>query len=168
MTGTIQHTYMLTLRGVLCAVLIIPLCAGNQASSDWNRVRSVDLGARLRLDLGARKTVRGTVVKVSDTDVALLIGGSERRFARTEVVRAYKILQKKRRGRATLGALVGAGIGAGVGGYYYSQGDFGGGFIAGMSVVGAGIGALIGRFAGGRTMEIPLYDVYANPAPQQQ
>ncbi len=108
--------YMPHIRRILCAALILPVClAGDTPSSDWDEVRALTNGTRVRLDLIEERTVQGTVLNVSATAIALSVGGTERLLPRRDVARIYQILPKKRGRRTKIGAAVGAGVETSVG-----------------------------------------------------
>jgi hypothetical protein len=119
--------------------------------ADWNNVTALGRAAEVRVQLSDSRSVRGSVINVTEDSLAVNSASGKETFARQQVLRV-SVRKPSRRGRNMLvglafGAIAGAGIGfagqAGCTGLFCD-----GGFTAAVAGVttlsGAGLGAAIG------------------------
>ena len=127
----------------------------------WEAVRAVAPGEKLEVRLKSGKTVKGTLVSVSDAGLSLARGRETLSVSRDEARRVYRVFAKSSATPALVGAGIGAAIGAG-GTAASAKSDDREGVQAGavlLPLVGAGIGALIGlAVAGGRQRRVLIYE----------
>lgn len=123
------------------------------SAREWEAVKALARGERLRVHLKDGKKVEGTVTSVSDTSLVLTRAARANDLNRETISKVYRIVPRSTArsiGKSTaLGAGIGFGVGAGVGiaGGQYEDLETAGlvGLLGGFgAMIGAGIGAFVG------------------------
>jgi hypothetical protein len=151
-------------RRLLSFILMLPLIAGGQElPAKWADVQNIAAGAKVHVKRTDHRTVKGNLIRVSETGIDLSVKDAPHTVARKDISRVYRVVSRKRLRAVGIGAAIGAGLGAGIGGYAYSGGDFETGVISGMAIIGAGAGALVGLLFGSRSTLQLVYAAYPPP-----
>jgi hypothetical protein len=151
------------MRRLISVFLLVPLAIQAQSGalpSDWQAVKTLPGGARVRATLHGGETANGEFAAATDEALTILRDGRSTRIARKDVSRVYRMGRGSMGKRIAIGAAVGGGIGAAAGGAFYSKGDYVKAVIPGMALIGAGAGALIGLLAGTRRTSVLVYAAY--------
>ena len=130
---------------LLMAQLALNAFGAQRDYASWANVEQLRLGQTLRVLCADQRTWTGRLVEASSDTVTLNVGGTERKIARSDVLRA----DVKSRAKSTLiGLGIGAGVGAGVG-YAAGRGSrLKPGEVQGTTMLGAALFAPVGAVLG--------------------
>lgn len=152
---------MKTKAVIINIVVLVLLANANTAvakkvsdlARDWEAVKALVPGEKVRVRLKDGKKLEGTVRSASDTQLMLTRGTTASDLNRETISKVYRIVSRstgRSIGKSTaMGASMGFGIGAGVGvaGGSYEDLETAGlvGLLGGLgAAIGAGIGAVVG------------------------
>ncbi len=135
---------------VMALVLFVPAAWAQQATANWDNLKQIERGKRVRVVETNLKSTMGKFQSFSDTELVLEVNNAPVVIPREKV---FRVNEDHRRGRnALIAGLVGAGIGAGAGaaaaGQFNKGGDKAAVVVAGMGVWGgifSGVAALVTR-----------------------
>lgn len=130
------------------------------ATGTWDAVKVIAHGEKLEARLKSGKTVKGTLVSISDAGLSLARGGDTISVNRNEVRQVYRVVAKSSATPILIGAGIGAAIGAG-GTAVSAVTDDKEGVRPGaalLPLVGAGIGALVGLTFSRQQKRILIYE----------
>jgi hypothetical protein len=156
-----QLLVLISILAVVCAPPSTLYAKSKSVLTNWDVVRSLSAGTKVRIDLKAGGHVEGTVNQVSENDLSLDRGGAARSYNRAEIRKIFRLESGSRGKSILIGAAVGAGGGAGSGAI--ALGATGGsdqtGKVMGVfTLAGAGIGALVGSVVGRGTKKTLVYE----------
>jgi hypothetical protein len=120
------------------------------STNSWDDVKAIYTDTKLEVSLKSGETLKGRLVDVSETSLALSQQGRRTEIARDSVSRIYGEGKRSFKRNALLGAAIGGGTGLGLGFGFFTHEDFHRGTIPALGVLGAGIGAGIGAVLGFR------------------
>lgn len=143
---------------LLTSLLLSPVTLAAQTSiNDWSRLNSVVTGSKLSVKLRNGKKVDGTLSKVSDSALTLMVKNTSTEVKRDDIRTVHQVGGNSATKATLIGMGLGAGAGAIAGGIGNSRNDS---FqlvddeiaIAVLTGLGAGVGAL-GGFLVGKSMK---------------
>ena len=135
------------LRFLLAAGLSVSASGAEQPGANWGKVEQLRPGQTVRVLCSGRQAWTGRLTKISEEGLTLDVGGTEKKAARSEIIR---VQSRSRAKSALIGLTIGAPAGAGFGYAMGHRSDLKSGEMgpavglgtALFAAAGAGIGAM--------------------------
>jgi hypothetical protein len=133
----------------LSAVAVLFTLNVSAQTADWGVLKSIAVGAEVRIVVSGRSALQGSLVGVTDDSFLLHSGSGQQTFGRQEVMRVSVKKKSHRKRNVLIGLAAGAGVGlvaglasqcAGGSCFVLSRGEL----TAVTTTVGAGVGTLVG------------------------
>lgn len=137
---------------IALAVFVVhtPSALAQASAREWSAVQAVRVDERLIVKQKNGKSIEGTMIEASDTNLTLSRKGKVVNIARADIQEIYHSTGKAKKGKwALIGTGIGAGAGAGIGGIKYDSNKDDYIIYPAMGfLIGAGVGAVAGMAFG--------------------